>query len=148
MATPDSLPSSSGRTRPIALAAPVFVGMIDPVAERARLRSACLPSSIRWSLVKEWTVLIQPQSMPKLSCRTLAMGARQFVVHEPTEMTSCPGLRLSSFTPRTTVASAFSAGADTMTFFAPAARWTEAFSLLVNLPVHSSTMSTPSFPHS
>jgi hypothetical protein len=36
MATPSSLPLSSGSTRPTALAAPVEVGIIDIAAARAR----------------------------------------------------------------------------------------------------------------
>jgi hypothetical protein len=36
IATPSSLPFSSGRTRPTALAAPVEVGIIDIAAARAR----------------------------------------------------------------------------------------------------------------
>ena len=35
------------------------------------------------------------------------------------------------------------AGAEMMTFLAPAVRWAPAFSLSVKRPVHSSTMSTP-----
>ena len=37
-------------------------------------------------------------------------------------------------------------GAEMTTFFAPPFRWADAFSLLVNRPVHSSTTSTPSSP--
>jgi hypothetical protein len=40
IAKPSSLPSSSGNTRPTAAAAPVLVGIIDWVAERARRRSS------------------------------------------------------------------------------------------------------------
>src|SRR5437762_112992 len=48
-----------------------------------------------------------------------------------------------SFTPTTMVRStSFSPGAEITTFFAPAARCDEAFSLLVKSPVHSSTAST------
>ena len=39
IAKPSSLPFSSGSTRPTAAAAPVLVGIIDMVAERARRRS-------------------------------------------------------------------------------------------------------------
>src|SRR5258706_3616519 len=39
MAQPSSLPFNSGSTRPTAAAAPVLVGIMDMVAERARLRS-------------------------------------------------------------------------------------------------------------
>ena len=43
-AMPLSLPSSSGITRPIALAAPVLVGTRLAAAARARRRSLCGPS--------------------------------------------------------------------------------------------------------
>jgi hypothetical protein len=51
MATPSSLPLSSGSTRPTALAAPVVVGIIDSAAARARYRSLWTWSSDGWSLV-------------------------------------------------------------------------------------------------
>ena len=51
---------------------------------------------------------------------------------------------LSWFTPYTTVTSAPSAGAETITRLAPAVRCADAFSLDVNMPVHSRAMSTPS----
>jgi hypothetical protein len=41
IAVPSSLPLSAGRTRPIARAAPVEVGIIDNAAARARRRSLC-----------------------------------------------------------------------------------------------------------
>ena len=47
-------------------------------------------------------------------------------------------------TPKTTVRSAPSQGAETSTRLAPAARCAEAFSLVVKMPVHSSAISTPS----
>ena len=46
---PFSLPSSSGITRPIALAAPVEVGIRFTAAARARRRSLCGASCRRWS---------------------------------------------------------------------------------------------------
>src|SRR5215475_9649101 len=51
MATPSSLPLSSGSTRPTALAAPVEVGIMERAAARARYRSLCITSSEGWSLV-------------------------------------------------------------------------------------------------
>ena len=50
-AMPFSLPSSSGTTRPIALAAPVEVGTRFTAAARARRRSLCGPSWRFWSAV-------------------------------------------------------------------------------------------------
>ena len=46
MATPSSLPLSSGSTRPTALAAPVDVGIIETEAARARRRSLCSVSTV------------------------------------------------------------------------------------------------------
>ena len=54
----------------------------------------------------------------KLSCSTLATGARQFVVQEALDTMLClAGSYLSSFTPRTMVMSSFFAGAEMITFF-------------------------------
>ena len=48
-----------------------------------------------------WIVVIRPCSMPTASWTTFANGARQFVVHDAFEMTSCESeLYLSKFTPR------------------------------------------------
>lgn len=51
MAPPSNLPFNSGRTRPMALAAPVEVGIIDMAQARARRRSLWALSTIFWSLV-------------------------------------------------------------------------------------------------
>ena len=52
---------------------------------------------------------------------TLAIGARQFVVHDALEMMVWfAASYLSSLTPRTIVKSSSLAGAEMMTFFAPA----------------------------
>ncbi len=51
IAMPSSLPSSSGRTLPTALAAPVVVGMMFSVAARLRRRSLWGTSARRWSFV-------------------------------------------------------------------------------------------------
>ena len=62
--------------------------------------------------------------MPKLSCSTLATGARQLVVQLAFEMHLSSGVSLSSFTPSTQVRSAPSlAGALSTTRLAPACRW-------------------------
>ena len=92
MATPFSLPLSSGMTRPIAFAAPVEVGIRLIAAARARRRSECGMSCRRWSAVYAWIVVIRPCSMPTVSCRTFATGARQLVVHDAFEMTWCESL--------------------------------------------------------
>ena len=56
------------------------------------------------------------------------------------EMMLClPASYLSWLTPMTTVMSSSLAGAEMMTFFAPAVMWPLAFSASVNRPVHSMT---------
>lgn len=54
------------------------------------------------------------------------------------------GSNCSSFTPTTNVASASAEGAEITTRVAPASRWADALSRLVDLPVDSMTTSTPS----
>src|SRR6266571_1351981 len=89
-------------------------------------------------------VVIVPLLMPKVSCRTLATGARQFVVHEAFETTLCFAVSyVLSFTPRTKVASGPSAGAEIITFFTGARRFFFASGPLVKRPVDSTTMSAP-----
>src|SRR5659263_522134 len=121
---PYSLPLSSGITLPTAFAAPVVVGICDRAADLARRRSLWGRSSILWSLVYECMVVMNPISMPKLSFRTFATGARQFVVHEALDMHWCSGLSILSFKPTTIIASMASfAGTVRITFFAPFFRW-------------------------
>src|SRR3954466_10933888 len=82
--------------------------------------------------------------MPIASWRTLATGARQFVVHDAFEMMLWfSGSYASSFTPSTTVTSGSVAGAEMITFFAPASKCLVAASRLVNRPVDSTTTSAP-----
>src|SRR4051812_7207184 len=87
---------------------------------------------------------MRPCLMPTASWATFANGARQFVVHDALEMTSCLSLSYwSSLTPSTIVRSGSVAGAEITTFFAPASRCFAASSRLVKKPVDSSTTSTP-----
>src|SRR5208282_2053900 len=89
-------------------------------------------------------VVIRPRTIPNFSCSTLAKGTRQLVVQEALETTWWfLGSYLSSFTPITMVMSSFLAGAEMITFLAPPFIWATAFSLSVNLPVDSTTYSTP-----
>ena len=88
-AMPSSLPFSAGSTRPMARAAPVLLGIMERAAARARRRSSCGRSRMRWSLVYEWIVVMRPRRMPKVSWSTLATGARQLVVQEALERTVC-----------------------------------------------------------
>ena len=63
-------------------------------------------------------MVIVPLWILKLSCSTLATGARQFVVQEAFDTILClAGSYLFSFTPRTMVMSSFLAGAEMITFF-------------------------------
>jgi hypothetical protein len=97
-----------------------------------------------WSLVYAWIVVIRPLTIPKLSSSTLAIGATQFVVQDALDRTLCvAGSYASSLTPITIVMSSSLAGAEMMTFFAPAARCAPAVGPVVNRPVDSITMSTP-----
>ena len=90
-------------------------------------------------------MVMRPRRMPKVSCSTLAMGARQFVVHEAFETMSCfRGSYASWLTPQQIVKSASLDGAEMMTFFAPASRCLAALARSVKSPLHSSTSSTPS----
>ena len=68
--------------------APVEEGMILPEAARPPRQSFLEgPSTVFWVAVVEWTVVIRPSSMPKVSWMTLASGARQLVVQEALDTT-------------------------------------------------------------
>ena len=86
---PSTFPWSSGRTSPIAFAAPVDVGIRFTAAARARRRSLCGKSRITWSFVYAWIVVMKPDSIPPRSSITFASGATQFVVHEAFETMWC-----------------------------------------------------------
>ena len=88
-ARPSSLPCSSGKIRPIAVAEPVVVGISDRLAARARRRSLCGASTIVCVLVMSCSVVIEPRWMPMPSWMTLTTGARQFVVHDAAVTMSC-----------------------------------------------------------
>ena len=81
--------------------------------------------------------------IPKLSSRTFAIGAKQFVVHEALDTILSSGFKSSSFTPRTIVASISSFGGTVSnTFLAPAFRCLLRDSLSLKIPVDSITTST------
>ena len=89
-----------------------------------------------------------PRRMPKLSSSTFATVARQLVVQEAFETSSCRiGSYFCSFTPRTTVMSGSIAGAVITTFFAPASRCFDDRARSRKMPVDSTTTSTASSPH-
>src|SRR6266849_7262306 len=82
--------------------------------------------------------------MPNVSCKTLATGAKQFVVQEALETTLCfAGSYVLSFTPRTKVASGPSAGAEMITFFTGPRRCFLASAPVVKSPVDSTTIFAP-----
>src|SRR5205807_4375224 len=121
IASPSSLPLSWGSTSPTAVAAPVVVGIMLTAPARARRRSLCGKSWMGWSLVYECTVVMKPRLMSNLSSRTLAVVARQLVVHEALLMIRClVGSYALSLVPSTTVTSGSLAGAVMMTFLATA----------------------------
>src|SRR5690242_1909936 len=149
-AMPVSLPLISGMTRATAFAAPVVDGMILSAALRPPFQSFFEgPSTVFCVAVYECTVVIRPSATPKPSLRrTWTTGARQFVVQDAFETMWCfAGSYLSSLTPITIVMSSPLAGAEMMTFLAPAVRWPLAFSASVKRPVDSITYSTPSCFH-
>ena len=89
-------------------------------------------------------MVIWPFTMPKVSFSTLATGPRQLVVQDALEtILWFFGSYLSSFTPITIVRSSPLAGAEMMTFFAPASMCALALSASVKRPVDSITYSTP-----
>jgi hypothetical protein len=99
-------------------------------------------------LVYECTVVICPFTMPKESFSTLATGPRQLVVQDALDTIRWFfGSYLSSFTPITIVMSSPLAGAEMMTFFAPASMCALALSASVKRPVDSMTYSTPRLRH-
>ena len=102
-------------------------------------------SSSRWLRVLEWIVVRKPFSIPNSSFSTFATGANPFVVQEAFEMMWCfSGSNSFSFTPSTIVLSSFFAGAEMITYFAPASMCAFAFVASVKKPVDSTTMSTSS----
>src|SRR3546814_1214039 len=86
---PVSFLLSSGMTLPTALAAPVDDGMMFSRMPRPPRQSLLDgPSTTFWLAVAACTVVIRPRLMPHLSLSTLAIGARQLVVHRSEEHTS------------------------------------------------------------
>src|SRR5262245_11399745 len=119
---PVSFLLSSGITTPTALAAPVLDGMMFSRMPRPPRQSLLDgPSTVFWVAVAACTVVIRPRLMPHLSFSTLAIGARQLVVHEALETIASP-LYLVWFTPKTNIGVSSFDGADSTTFFAPASR--------------------------
>src|SRR5258708_9393113 len=82
---PSSLPFRCGSTRPTAAAAPVFVGIMLGVAERARRRSLWYTSVRTWPLAYESTVFINPETMPMRSWSAWTSEAKHFDGHDAFE---------------------------------------------------------------
>ncbi|HZF81582.1 MAG TPA: hypothetical protein VEZ89_17530, partial [Rubrivivax sp.] len=59
------------------------------IALRARRKSLCGASTIKFVLVGSWMVVICPWRMPIASWTTFTTGARQFVVHEAAVTRRC-----------------------------------------------------------
>src|SRR6202163_4100125 len=89
-------------------------------------------------------VVMVPLEIQNVSCKTLATGARQFVVQEALDTTLCfAASYVLSLTPRTKVASGPSAGAEIITFLTVPRRCFLASAPLVKRPVDSTTISAP-----
>src|SRR5258708_7739354 len=85
--------------------------------------------------------------MPKVSSRTFATVARQFVVQDALDTSSClTGSYFCSLTPSTTVMSGSLAGAVMTTFLAPARRCLDEGARSRKIPVDSTTIPTPISP--
>src|SRR3954453_21770535 len=85
-----------------------------------------------------------PISMPKCSWRTLATGARQFVVQDAFETILCAaGSKSCSLTPMQMVTSASFDGAEMITCSTDFFRCSDAFAREVKRPDDSTTISTP-----
>ena len=77
-----------------------MLGTMLAAAARARRKSplGCGASSVFWSPVYPWIVVINPSTTVKLSCNALAIGAKQLVVHEAPEITVSVPSKISWFT--------------------------------------------------
>src|SRR4030067_2560203 len=85
-------------------------------------------------------VVMKAFSIPNVSWRTLATGARQLVVQEALERTWClAGSYVVSLTPRTMVVSGSVAGAEKMTFFTLPRMCLSASSFFLKVPGDSTT---------
>merc|ERR1719331_3773370 len=120
--------------------------MLAEAARPARQSAPFMePSTVSCEAVAACTVVMRPCLIPNFSLIVLTRGARPLVVHEAHETTCIDGSYSSVLTPTTMVGvSASLAGAEMITFFAPAASMcTMHFSVSVKAPVDSQTYSTP-----
>merc|ERR1719230_1293840 len=134
-----------------ALAAPVDEGMMLAEAARPARQSAPFmePSTVSCEAVAACTVVMRPCLMPNFSLMVFTSGARPLVVHDAHETTCIDSGSYSSvLTPTTMVGvSASLAGAEMMTFLAPASMCFRQPSVVVKAPVDSHTYSTPAVVH-
>src|SRR5680860_1436717 len=84
--------------------------------------------------------------MPKLSFNTLAIGAKQLVVHEALDTMVSDAFTSLWLTPMTNMG-ASGEGAEITTFLAPPSICFCAISKVLKIPVHSATISTPTASH-
>src|SRR6201996_4068664 len=105
------------------------------------------PATVFWVAVTAWIVLIKPSSIPNLSFSTLAIGAKQLVVHEAFETIVWSAFNWVWLTPITKVGVSSFAGALITTFLAPASICFWAVSWVRNKPVDSITTSAPTSLH-
>ena len=77
---------------------------------------------------------MRPSSIPQLSLRILATGARQLVVQEALDTTYMSDLYSLSLTPITKMGTSSLGGAEMITFFAPPFKCLAALSLAVKAP--------------
>merc|ERR1719198_2380528 len=137
----------TGKHLATALAAPVDNGMMLVAAARPARQSAPFmePSTVSCEAVVACTVVIRPCLMPNLSWIVFTIGARPLVVHDAHDTTAIDSGSYSSWlTPTTRVGvSASLAGAEIITFLAPASTCFKQPSVDVKAPVDSQTYSTP-----
>ena len=82
---------SAGITLPTALAAPVLDGMIfSNTLLPPRQSFLDVPSTVNCEAVVACTVVIKPRLIPKLSCNTLAIGAKALVVQDAADTIASP----------------------------------------------------------
>src|SRR5437899_13015596 len=88
---------------------------------------------------------MKPRLMPNLSSRTLAVVARQLVVHEALLLMRClAGSYCFSLTPSSTLTAGYLARAVMLTFLAPAPMYLLAEAVSLKMRVDSATAPTPS----
>mmetsp|Transcript_30099 Transcript_30099/g.82234 ORF Transcript_30099/g.82234 Transcript_30099/m.82234 type:complete len:246 (+) Transcript_30099:686-1423(+) len=146
-AMPVSFPFSIGITLPTAFAAPVDDGMMFCPAPRPPRQSLPDgPSTVFWVAVVACTVVISPSTIPNLSLITFANGARQLVVHDALETIGAPAYCVL-LTPITYIGASADGAEMNTTLAPPPSLCTLAFSMVVKIPVASTTAVAPLAAH-